>query len=286
MPQSPTDTRRAFVAGWPIAHSLSPVLHGHWLERYKIAGDYEAIPLEPDRLGTFLKNLPDSGYRGGNITIPHKQSALEICNRVSDEARAIGAVNTVWHQGNQLFGTNTDAYGFAANLDQYAPRWKKPGLAIVIGAGGAARAIVYALMQAGFTDIAIANRTAERASDLASEFGAPCRPLEWSQINDALAAASLLVNTSALGMTGHPDLVIDLDLASPGLIATDIVYAPLETGLLKQARARGLTTVDGLGMLLHQAAPGFEKWFGRKPAVDAELRAAVISALETRKSTS
>ena len=274
--------KKAFVAGWPIHHSLSPVLHSHWLARYDIAGSYEALAIEPQNLSSFLATLGEQGYCGGNITIPHKEAALQLCDELSDEARSIGAVNTVWLDNGKLCGTNTDAHGFSGNLDQFAPAWRSRDRALILGAGGAARAIVHALVEAGFDEIAIANRTPERAAELAGAFGKACRAVDWQAIETELGDVGLLVNTTSLGMTGQSALDVDLTGARAGMIVTDIVYSPLVTPLLAQARDRGLLSVDGLGMLLHQAAPGFEQWFGHRPEVDEELRTAVLAALANR----
>lgn len=283
MAPTPNVIPRAFVAGWPVAHSLSPILHGHWLKRYRIDGSYEAVPVEPGRIAEFLAGLADSGYCGGNITIPHKEAAFAVAARLTPAATAIGAVNTVWLESGILRGDNTDAYGFSANLDAQAPQWRnRTGRSLILGAGGAARAIVFALRQTGFDDIVIVNRTRERAGTLAEEFGAPCRVADWDNAAALLRDADLLVNTTSLGMTGQPLLSLALDDAPAHLVVADIVYMPLETDLLVDARARGLTAVDGLGMLLHQAVPGFERWFKKKPVVDETLRAVMLEAAAKR----
>jgi shikimate dehydrogenase len=275
---------RAFVTGWPVQHSLSPALHGFWLARYGIAGSYEAVPVEPERFPAFLRELPRSGYAGGNVTIPHKETAHAICDRIDDEARAIGAVNTIWVENEEIFGSCTDSYGFAANLDQHQPDWRAAESALVLGAGGASRAVVHALVSAGVKDIAIVNRTIARAEAVAASFACAVTAHAWVEIPKLVARSDLLINTTSLGMSGHDDLELDLSLAKEKTVVTDIVYAPLETPLLRAARQRGLRTVDGLGMLLHQAVPGFERWFGVRPKVDAQLRDHLISVLEARKS--
>ena len=271
------EPRRAFVAGHPIAHSRSPLIHGHWLSLHGLAGTYERIDVEPARFAAFLGSLEANGLAGGNVTIPHKEAAFALVERRGAAAQAIGAVNTVWLEDGQLVGDNTDAYGFAANLDAEAPSWRDADSALVLGAGGAARAIGHALKQAGIARIVIANRTEERASALADGFGVESVP--WVRIADELRRADLLVNTTSLGMAGKGELAIELASLPDTAIVTDIVYVPLETPLLAAARARGLRTVDGLGMLLHQAVPGFERWFGVRPQVDDALRSLILSDL-------
>jgi shikimate dehydrogenase len=273
---------KAFVAGWPVSHSLSPALHGFWLKRYRIEGSYDAVPIEPARFESFLKALPSSGFAGGNVTIPHKETAFAACDRLDAEARAIGAVNTVWLDGTKVCGSCTDAYGFSANLDQHQPDWRGYDHALVMGAGGASRAIVHALLAAGGGRVSVVNRTFERARAIAEAFGARVSPFPWEVIARLLPDADLIVNTTPLGMDGHQAETIDLLPAKEYAVVTDIVYVPLETPLLRSARIRGLKTVDGLGMLLHQAVPGFEKWFSIRPAVDDDLRLHLLSILEAR----
>ena len=267
--------RRAFVIGWPISHSLSPFLHGHWLTRHGIDGRYEAIAVPPDELGGFLANLSQASLVGGNVTIPHKQAALAACGRIDSEARAIGAVNTLWLEDNVLCGSNTDAYGFSANLDRNAPLWREAETALVLGAGGASRAIIHAVLEAGLK-VHLVNRTLARAEAIADEFGPRVTAGGWDAIPALLPDSGLIVNATSLGMTGQPPLNIELKRADKRAIVTDIVYNPLETKLLEQAGDRGMKTVDGLGMLMHQAVPGFEKWFGIRPEVDADLRADLL----------
>lgn len=280
--------QKAFVAGWPISHSLSPLLHGYWLKKYGIEGSYEPVAVEPGHLREFLSGLPGH-FAGGNITIPHKEDALTICDKVEPAAKMIGAVNTVWLEANRLVGDNTDAYGFAANLDHLAPRWREGNRAIVVGAGGASRAVIHAIMEAGYADICILNRTLARAEALTGYFsGRSDTGLSASRLDEApglLSSTDLLVNTTSLGMKGNPPLEIELADAKPGLIVTDIVYSPLETPLLKRAGAAGLATVDGLGMLLHQAVPGFQKWFGIRPQVDENLRQHVLAKVADKGRT-
>jgi shikimate dehydrogenase len=274
---------RAFVAGWPVSHSLSPALHGFWIQKYAIEGSYEAVAVEPARFEAFLKQLAASGYAGGNVTLPHKEAAFAACDQLDAEAQAIGAVNTLWLENGQICGSCTDAYGFSANLDQYEPAWRDFGQALVIGAGGAARAIVHALLSAGDGEVTIINRTHERAQSLAGTFGKRVIARNWDSISRSISQADLIVNTTSLGMAGQEDGTIDLSPAKEKALFTDIVYVPLETPLLNSARMRGLRTVDGLGMLLHQAVPGFEKWFGIRPVVDDRLRNHLLSVLAARE---
>jgi shikimate dehydrogenase len=272
--------RKACVVGWPIKHSRSPIIHRFWLKELGIEGDYVVQPVEPERAAIFFARFAESGYVGGNVTVPHKETAYAAVTRREPAARAIGAVNTLWLEDGALVGTNTDATGFLANLDQEAPGWDKAGgTAVVLGAGGAARAIVWALTTRGFARIHIVNRTATRAAALAERFGPTVTVAEPQVLPDLLAEADVLVNTTSLGMEGQPPLAIDLAPLRKSAIVNDLVYVPLTTPLLAAARARGLVAVDGLGMLLHQAAPGFERWFGARPTVTPALRAAVLADL-------
>ncbi|MDG4884423.1 shikimate dehydrogenase [Mesorhizobium sp. WSM4884] len=271
---------KAFVTGHPIAHSRSPKIHGYWLAKYGIDGSYSAIDVAPDDFAAFLKSLGENGYRGGNVTIPHKEAAFALVQRRDDAAEAIGAVNTLWLEDDVLWGGNTDGLGFAGNLDEHAPSWAANGPAVVLGAGGASRAVIHALKQRGVSDIRIVNRTLARAEELADRFGAGVSAHPAGAAGELLADAGLLVNTTALGMHGNETLAAD-PAGLPGhAIVTDIVYVPLETPLLAAARARGLKTVDGLGMLLHQAVPGFERWFGKRPEVTPELRRMIVADIE------
>ncbi len=274
------DFFRAGVIGWPIAHSKSPVLHGHWLERYGINGSYEAIAIEQGRLESGLRKLAKQGFRGVNVTIPHKESVLALADSVTDRAAMIGAANTVYFHSNGTMGVdNTDAYGFIRNLQQNAPEWDaKSGPALVLGAGGAARAVVYALLEAGAPVVRLANRTRVRAEMLADHFGARVEVIDWNRASDAMDGAMTIVNTTSLGMKGQPELNVKFDAAPKGALVTDIVYNPLITPFLEKAMLHGFATVDGLGMLLHQAVPGFEIWFGQTPEVDQDLRKAVLNA--------
>ncbi|MBZ9661612.1 shikimate dehydrogenase [Mesorhizobium sp. ESP-6-4] len=274
--------KKAFVAGHPIAHSRSPKIHGYWLAKYGIDGSYGAIDVAPADFAAFLKSLGENGYRGGNVTIPHKEAAFAGVARRDHAADEIGAVNTLWFEDGILCGGNTDGYGFAANLDEHAPGWAANGPAVVLGAGGASRAVIHALKERGVKDIRIVNRTLARAEELSRHFGAGVSAHGAGALSELLADAGLLINTTSLGM--HGDATLSADPAGlPGhAIVTDIVYVPLETPLLAAARARGLKTVDGLGMLLHQAVPGFERWFGRKPEVTPELRRMIVADIEGR----
>lgn len=274
--------KKAFVIGHPIAHSRSPKIHGHWLAVHGIAGSYEAIDVAPSDLAAFLAGLRGNGFSGGNVTLPHKEAVFSRIEHPDAAAEAIGAVNTLWFEDGRLCGGNTDAHGFAANLDDQAPHWASNGAAVVLGAGGAARAVIHALKTHGVKDIRIANRTLARAEDLRDRFGAGMSAHPLEAVPDLLGDAGLLVNTTALGMTGKGgDGAPPADPARlpANAIVTDIVYVPLETPLLAAARACGLKTVDGLGMLLHQAVPGFERWFGVRPLVTPQLRALVVADL-------
>ncbi len=273
---------RAFVCGHPIAHSRSPLIHGYWLRHYNIAGSYEAVDIAPEAFARFAATLGENGYAGGNVTIPHKEAAFAAVARRDAAADMIGAVNTLWLEEGVLVGGNTDALGFAANLDEHAAGWQQAGPAVILGAGGAARAVIHALKQRGFADIRVVNRTLARAAELADRFGAGITAHEPAVLPDLLADAGLLVNTTSLGMHGNEKLPADPTHLPDHAIVTDIVYVPLETPLLAAARRRGLKTVDGLGMLLHQAAPGFAKWFGVMPDVTPDLRALVIADMERR----
>ena len=270
----------AGVVGWPIKHSKSPALHGHWLKRYDIAGDYSTILLSHDDLETGLRRLSKKGFRGVNVTIPHKESVLKLVDTITDRAALIGAGNTIhFHADGSIGADNTDGYGFIQNLRQNAVDWDpKSSAALVIGAGGAARAVVWALLNEGVPSVRLANRTRIRAENIAAHFGANVEVVEWSEISEAMDGVATIVNTTSLGMEGQPELRINFDAAQQTALVTDIVYTPLNTPFLEKAKAHGLSTVDGLGMLLHQAVPGFESWFGQTPEVDDELRQAVLNA--------
>lgn len=281
------DIKRAFVCGWPIKHSRSPLIHQYWLQLLELPGEYRLVAVAPENLDRFLKELQINGYVGGNITLPHKQNTLAAIDRPDQVARSIGAVNTVWIEQGKLVGSNTDVYGYLANLDQLAAGWdrleNRPGIAIILGAGGASRAIVHAIRSRGFGHIKIVNRTFARAENLAATFASGVSAHQWQQLPQLMVDADILVNTTSLGMTGNPPLEINLQHLPEHCLVSDIVYVPLETPLLKAARQRGLPSVDGLGMLLHQAVPGFEKWFGTRPQVSDELRQLLIDDLKVRK---
>jgi shikimate dehydrogenase len=275
--------RRACVIGWPVAHSLSPVIHRYWLKEHGLDGWYDAQPVEPGQAGAFLGSLSTHGFAGCNVTLPHKVAAFDACDMRDEAAMAIGAVNTVWLESGKVCGSNTDSGGFLAHLDASVPDWARgTQTALVIGAGGAARGIVWALQSRGVSDVRIANRTHENAKTLAAAFP-PATALDFRDVNRFVPNADLIVNTTSLGMKGCDALDLDLSEAKAGAVVYDIVYNPLETPLLAAARKRGLTCVDGLGMLLHQAAPGFERWFGVRPSVTVALREAVLQALAARE---
>jgi shikimate dehydrogenase len=271
--------RLSGVIGHPISHSKSPRLHGHWLKRYGIDGHYIPMNVAPDDLARTMELLPRLGFAGINVTLPHKEAVMALCDEITPRAKAVGAVNTViFQEDGSVLGDNTDGYGFMANLYAGAPNWRADtGPAAVLGAGGAARGVVAALLDANAPQIILSNRTAERATALQSEFGTRVVVSAWDDVGDAIKGANLLVNTTSLGMDGQPALPVSLDHLGSETLVTDIVYAPLKTQLLIDATARGCAVVDGLGMLLHQAAPGFEAWFSQKPIVDDELRDAVLS---------
>ena len=277
-----TDRRplTAGVMGWPVAHSRSPVLFDHWFARYGVGGRYVPLPVKPEDFAEVYRALPKAGLRGVNVTLPHKRAALERADTASESAHAIGAANTIlFGADGGVHATNTDAFGFLENLKAGAPDWRaQAGPAVVLGAGGAARAVIHALKGVGAPEIRLVNRTRRTAEALADEVGPHVGALDWAARGAALDGAVLLVNTTSLGMDGHPPLEIALDALAPGAVVNDIVYAPLETALLADARARGFVAVDGLGMLLHQARPAFEAWFGIDPAVDAGLRAACLGS--------
>jgi shikimate dehydrogenase len=273
--------RAAGVIGWPVAHSRSPLLHGHWLAQYGIAGAYLPLAVQPGRLAAALRGLSALGFAGCNVTVPHKEEALAIVDRADAAARRIGAANLIVVQPDgSLLGSNTDAYGFLANLREQAPGWRAAaGPAVVVGAGGSSRAIVAALTDAGAPEVRLLNRTHERAEAMAAALGGPVRVLDWDDRATALEGATLLVNTTTQGMKGQPPLVLDLAALPTEAVVTDLVYVPMQTPLLAAARARRNVAVDGLGMLLHQAVPSFAAWFGVTPEVTPELRALVAAAL-------
>jgi len=272
-----TDENRiplAGVIGSPISHSKSPRLHGHWLRKYGIEGFYIPMDVSQRELENVIRTLPKMGFVGVNITIPHKERVLALADLVTDRAALIGAANTlIFRKDGKLHADNTDGYGFVENLRQNAPGWQpKSGPAAVIGGGGAARAVIASLLEVGVPEIRVSNRTRTRADSLRTEFGAKVQVYEWVQAGNMLEGAATVVNTSSLGMVGKPEFRVPLDGLSPKAVVTDLVYTPLQTTLLKRAADMGCVTVDGLGMLLHQAVPGFERWFGRRPEVDEQLR--------------
>jgi shikimate dehydrogenase len=274
-----SDTILAGVMGWPVAHSRSPLLHGVWLRRYGIDGAYVKLPVAPARLEQALRALPALGFAGVNLTVPHKEAAARVVDHLTPEAARMGSVNMVTvRPDGSLEGASTDGYGFVEHLRQGAPEWQAAAAPVVLlGAGGAARAIAAALIDAGVTTIRVANRTDSRAVALAADLGPRIEPWPWARRDAALEDAGLLANTTSLGMTGQDSLEIDLAALPATAAVIDIVYSPLETPLLAAARARGNIAVDGLGMLLHQARPAFARWFGIDPVVDQALRDAVLA---------
>ena len=268
----------AGVIGHPIAHSKSPQLHGYWLRRYGIKGHYIPMDVGQADLRDVLSTLPKLGFVGLNVTIPHKETVLHLADIVTDRAALIGAANTlIFRKDGRIHADNTDGSGFMANLRQNAPQWQpSSGPAVVFGAGGAARAVVAALIEVGVPQIRIANRTRPRAEALRADFGAKLKVFDWVQAANMFEGAATVVNTTSLGMAGKPDFRVPLDALEKSALVTDIVYTPLKTRLLLDAQSRGCTVVDGLGMLLHQAAPGFERWFGQRPDVDDATRNAVL----------
>ena len=264
---------RAGVVGHPVKHSRSPIIHGYWLEQFGINGRYDRYDVKPEDFSHFVKTLSEQGLQGVNVTIPHKEAAFLALDEATERARRLKAANTLWFENGKLWGDNTDSIGFLANLDQGHPGWDiNAKSALILGAGGAARAIIAGLQERNIEKITIVNRTRERAEELALMSGGQVAVAEWSKLSFQLESADLVVNTTSLGMSGQPDLDLSLDPLGKNALVTDIVYVPLETNLLKQARLRGNPVVDGLGMLLHQAVPGFEHWFGKRPVVTDELR--------------
>ena len=270
----------AGVVGWPITHSRSPTIHRYWLQKYGINGSYDKFAVAPEDFTEFLDTQCRRKLQGLNVTIPLKELALDLCDEVETVAQEIGAVNTIWVENEKLLGTNTDAYGFTANLDQKYPNWDSQLESItVIGAGGAAKAIVWALVNRGCQVVNIVNRTLTRAEELASKYQSCVYPYDWTALDKLLESSSMIINTTSLGMTGQEALEIDVSLLPDEAIVSDIVYTPLITNFLRSAENRELRTIDGLGMLLFQAVPGFEKWFGMRPEVTNELRNCVITDL-------
>ena len=272
---------KAGVMAWPASHSLSPHLHRYWLKIFNINGTYDPIEVAPEHFANVLRSLPEKGFSGVNITLPHKVAALKVVDTADHIARRIGAVNTIIIKTDgSLEGTNTDAFGFLENISNIQPNWDaRSGPAVVLGAGGAARAICVALLDAGVPEIRLLNRTRLKADVIGNELGGAISTIDWEKRSEALSDAAFLVNTTSLGMKGMAPLDIELSSLPKSASVCDIVYTPIETGLLAAARARGNIAIDGLGMLLHQARPGFEAWFGKQPDVTDELRQVVLRAL-------
>jgi shikimate dehydrogenase len=273
--------KRACVIGWPIEHSRSPIIHGYWLRTLGIEGSYTREPVKPEELADFLGSMEKRGFSGCNVTVPHKEVVLRLAQEWDAAAISIGAANTLWFDGGRLFASNSDAYGYMTYLSLKAPAWKKRDAPIlVLGAGGAARAIVHGFLEAGLSRVRLCNRSAARSEVLVRHFGSRVEACPWETRSDSARDASVIVNTTTLGMKGNGDLDINFDAVHPDTVVSDIVYVPLETTFLAAARQHGLVTVDGLGMLLHQAVPGFEKWFGVRPLVTDELYNLVRADIE------
>jgi len=268
----------AGVLGNPIAQSKSPRLHSHWLQKYGLQGHYVPLHVTNENLETVVRAMPKMGFVGANVTLPHKIAVLKFADHISDRATLIGAANTLtFTEDGRILADNTDSYGFMANIRQNAPDWDpKTGPAVILGAGGAARAIIVALADAGVPEILLTNRTRAKSDALRAEFGARIKVVDWVQAGQILDQATTLINTTSLGMTGNAELTVPLDGLRKGTLVTDIVYSPLRTKLLDDAEALGCQIVDGLGMLLHQGVPGFERWFGVRPVVDDETRRVVL----------
>jgi shikimate dehydrogenase len=275
---SETKPRAACLIGWPAAHSRSPLIHHYWLRTLGIEGGYNIEAVPPEGFAEFVLHLSTHGFVGANVTIPHKERALAL-SMPDARALSVGAANTLWYDGAELRSTNTDIEGFINNLDACAPGWDTASDALVLGAGGASRAVVFGLIERGIKHVHLANRTIERARALADQFGGSVHPVAWDAVGDLLPRAGLLVNTTSLGMHGQPALELDVNLLPSHAVVADLVYVPLETPLLSAARGRGLKVADGLGMLLHQAVRGFELWFGQRPEVTSELRDLVVADL-------
>ena len=273
--------KQACVIGWPIEQSRSPLIHGHWLKTYGIAGRYDRVAVPPGEAAAFVHTLEARGLEGCNVTAPHKQAVFEAADWRDPSAEAVGAANTVWRDGSKVCVANTDTYGFMTHLNRSAPGWDKRDAPVaVLGAGGAARAIVYGFLEAGVAKVQVFNRTPARGEAIAAHFGHRVEACAWSDAATAIRDAGVLVNTTTLGMVGSGAFDLDLSALDRDAVVADIVYVPLETPLLAQARARGHRTVDGLGMLLHQAVPGFERWFGVRPEVTDALRAILVADIE------
>ncbi|APG82805.1 shikimate dehydrogenase [Sinorhizobium americanum CCGM7] len=277
-----TFVNHAFVTGYPIKHSRSPLIHGYWLKQFGIAGSYRAHEVTPAAFPEFMRRLRDgsAGFCGGNVTIPHKEMAFELSDRPDELSAELGAANTLWLEDGKICATNTDGRGFVANLDERASGWDRISTAVILGAGGASRAVIQAVRDRGVRTIHVVNRTAARAQELADRFGDAVEAHPLAELSEVMTGAGLFVNTTSLGMDGEAAPEIDFSPLAAGAVVTDIVYVPLKTPLLRQAEKQGFGVVDGLGMLLHQAVPGFEKWFGRRPKVDESLRQIIIEDMD------
>ncbi|AYD03111.1 shikimate dehydrogenase [Neorhizobium sp. NCHU2750] len=272
----------AFVTGWPIKHSRSPIIHGYWLKHYGLQGSYDPVAVTPEDFACFITSLKEgtSGFVGGNVTIPHKEAACLLADHLDELASEIGAANTLWREDGRIYATNTDGYGFVSNLDHQVPGWDKADRAVILGAGGASRAVVQSVRDRGVKEIHIVNRTMPRARELADRFGKSIHAHGLPALAEVVQGAGLFINTTSLGMDGLESIDIDFSEMATGALVTDIVYVPLETPILRQAREQGYATADGLGMLLHQAVPGFEKWFGTRPEVDETLRQLIVDDIK------
>lgn len=275
------ETLTAFVVGHPIGHSRSPLIHSYWLRRFGINGSYTAVEKTEAEFAGFIADVKTGrSFRGGNVTIPHKEAAFKLADRPDELAEELGAANTLWLADGHLCATNTDGHGFTANLDQRAPSWHNTDRAIILGAGGASRSIIQAVRNRGIREIHVLNRTISRAKELADRFGSGIHAHSLEALSEVMAGAGLFINTTSLGMKGEGVIDVDFSLLSETAVVTDIVYVPLKTPMLSRAEQQGRTIVDGLGMLLHQAVPGFERWFGHRPMVDDALRQMIIADME------
>ncbi|QWW67771.1 shikimate dehydrogenase [Rhizobium sp. WYJ-E13] len=273
---------KAFVTGFPVRHSRSPLIHGHWLKTLNLPGSYRAHEVAPEAFANFIASLRDgrAGFIGGNVTIPHKELAFKLTDQPDELSEELGASNTLWLEDGKLVATNTDGRGFTANLDERHPGWDRHDRVVIFGAGGASRAVIQAVRDRGFSEIHVVNRTVERARELADRFGPKVHAHTMAALGEVMKGAGLFVNTTSLGMDGDAAPMIDFSPLASDAVGTDIVYVPLKTPILAQAEEQGFVIVDGLGMLLHQAVPGFEKWFGKRPVVDETLRALIIADME------
>ncbi|THK38724.1 shikimate dehydrogenase [Ensifer sp. MPMI2T] len=280
-----TFVNHAFVTGFPVKHSRSPLIHRYWLKQLGIAGSYEAHEVSPEEFPEFMHQLRSgaAGFCGGNVTIPHKEAAFRLSDRPDELSAELGAANTLWVENGEICATNTDGQGFVANLDERAKGWDRISTAVVLGAGGASRAVIQAVRNRGIKAIHVVNRTPARAKELADRFGAAVHPHPLGALSEVMTRAGLFINTTSLGMDGEPAPEIDFSMMAKDAVITDIVYVPLKTPLLRQAEGQGFAIVDGLGMLLHQAVPGFERWFGRRPVVDDTLRQLIIDDMDRHK---